>query len=258
MNNSVSNFPTVKNGYIVLILTLLVVLGMQFLIVRLEPHLRVLLIEIVIIIPALIYVKVRGINFFSIFRLNRITVFTFLIALVIGCGLGVLIDQMNRLLLNLVPMDELILHKLRESISAESIKEFIIIFITAAVIGPVAEESLFRGFFQKILESVNGKRKAVIITAFIFAAFHFNPWTFIQIFLLGLLLGVIAWSTGSIFTSIAAHTGFNLMTLSIVNIGKQKINWYLTGDYVSPVWLIISLALIFFGMRNLLRRSGQT
>jgi membrane protease YdiL (CAAX protease family) len=67
---------------------------------------------------------------------------------------------------------------------------------------PLIEELMFRGFFQRILEYRQGDiTKSVLLSAMVFALIHFNPWWIVQIYLMGLFMGYMAWRTDSIWPS---------------------------------------------------------
>lgn len=74
-----------------------------------------------------------------------------------------------------------------------------------AVVPAICEELLFRGFLQQSLLKSIGPRWAILIQALAFAIFHTSlnrlPYTFV----LGLLLGVLAWRSASVLPGILVH-----------------------------------------------------
>ncbi len=88
-----------------------------------------------------------------------------------------------------------------------------------ALITPISEEVLFRGFVLRgVLQSI-GAGPAVVGTALVFAAFHLDPGTVIPIFFTGLALGFVYVKTGSLWPCIAAHAGQNALALLAVRAG---------------------------------------
>lgn len=85
----------------------------------------------------------------------------------------------------------------------------------AIVLGaPLAEEIFFRGFLFKGFESSPlGGIGAVLLTALSWAIIHlqYDPYDIGAIFLLGILLGVFRWKTGSILPALLMHVLQNLV-----------------------------------------------
>ena len=88
-----------------------------------------------------------------------------------------------------------------------------------ALVTPVSEEVLFRGFVLRGLLRNIGAGPAVVSTALVFAAFHLDPSTVIPIFFTGLALGFVYIRTGSLWPCIAAHAGQNALALLAVRAG---------------------------------------
>ena len=88
-----------------------------------------------------------------------------------------------------------------------------------ALVTPLSEEALFRGFVLRGLLSNIGAGPAVVATALVFAAFHLDPGTVIPIFFTGLALGFLYVRTGSLWPCIAAHAGQNALALLAVRAG---------------------------------------
>lgn len=91
-----------------------------------------------------------------------------------------------------------------------------------ALIGPVTEEVLFRGFLQPALKEVMGGMKAILLTSFFFALVHFNLYIFIQIFILGLLLGYLYEKTGTLVAPLSVHILHNSVSLCVLLWIKQS------------------------------------
>lgn len=90
-----------------------------------------------------------------------------------------------------------------------------------ALVGPVAEEVLFRGFLQPALRDIMGNVKAILLTSFLFAMVHFNAYIFLQIFILGLLLGYLYEKTGTLVAPITVHVLHNSVSLCVLLWIKQ-------------------------------------
>jgi hypothetical protein len=78
---------------------------------------------------------------------------------------------------------------------------------------PFCEEFFFRGVFQKgLLRTSLSQAGAVLLTAVIFSAFHFDPVGFVARAELGVLFGALRLYTGSLWPSIMAHSANNVVS----------------------------------------------
>jgi membrane protease YdiL (CAAX protease family) len=107
-----------------------------------------------------------------------------------------------------------------------------------ALLPGVCEEILFRGAIQGTLER-KGTVKAVIITAFLFALFHLNPWNFAVPLLLGLAFGFATIHSNSIIPAMVWHTMVNAMAFTAGVIYKNKT------DNLPPWWVMLLSAIVF-------------
>lgn len=80
------------------------------------------------------------------------------------------------------------------------------------VIAAVGEELIFRGLLQRLMYGmVKNVHVAVLITAILFSAFHFQFFSFLPRFVLGLILGYLMYYGRSIWYPILAHFVNNTM-----------------------------------------------
>ena len=86
-----------------------------------------------------------------------------------------------------------------------------------AVAAPIIEETLFRGLLFAGLRNYFGVWTAIIISAAIFSALHFEIIGFIPRFALGIGLGYLYVKMGSIYPSIGLHSLNNLIAVLIVS-----------------------------------------
>ena len=85
-----------------------------------------------------------------------------------------------------------------------------------AVVTPLSEEVLFRGFVLRGLLPSIGAGPAVVASALLFSVLHLEPPVMIPIFVTGLALGLLYVRTGSVWPCIAAHAGQNALALLAV------------------------------------------
>lgn len=97
-------------------------------------------------------------------------------------------------------------------------------YIRLTIIGPIIEEIFFRGIFVLKLKDNSNTIVALILSTFIFAIFHSPGDGQLRAFITGLLFGVIALKTNSIFCSIIGHILFNSLTTIIAIISSISSN----------------------------------
>lgn len=98
----------------------------------------------------------------------------------------------------------------------------LVLFVLLAMFGaPIVEEIVFRGMLFGALAKAHVPEWAVVvITAAVFALFHFEPKRFLILFVIGLILGEVRRRTGSTTAAIYAH---------VINNTPAAIGILLTG-----------------------------
>jgi len=96
--------------------------------------------------------------------------------------------------------------------ATKSIGGLLVNLLMIAVIAAVGEELIFRGLLQRLMiQMVNNFHLAIVITALLFSAFHFQFFSFLPRFVLGLILGYLMFYGRSIWYPILAHFVNNAM-----------------------------------------------
>lgn len=83
------------------------------------------------------------------------------------------------------------------------------------IITPFLEETVYRGFLLKYLASTMEWPQALLISSAIFSASHLSGENFLQLFIIGIVLGCSYCWTGKLSSSIAIHSMYNALTLLI-------------------------------------------
>ena len=87
--------------------------------------------------------------------------------------------------------------------------------LLVSVVGPILEEFAFRGVLQRLLERAAGPAVAIVGSALLFSALHFEPLGFAPRVLIGLGCGIAAHRFGSLLPAIAIHAGSNGLSLCL-------------------------------------------
>ncbi len=88
--------------------------------------------------------------------------------------------------------------------------ELAVIVGGVCIAAPLAEEYFFRGALQRGWAERMGPVMAIVFTGAVFSAFHLDPIGFPARWELGLLFGLLAWRSRSLWPGIFAHLANNL------------------------------------------------
>lgn len=112
-------------------------------------------------------------------------------------------------------------------------------FLTIVIAAPLLEEFVFRGIVLEGFLRNYEPRKAIVWSSVLFGVFHLNPWQFVGATILGIYMGWLYYRTGSLVPSILVHFINNLL---------GYMAFYYLGDYSSIYQLMPNeaVAVIFF------------
>jgi len=94
--------------------------------------------------------------------------------------------------------------------------------LMASVVAPVAEEIAFRGYALSALRTWARPWPSIAACAVLFAVMHLDPVRFPAVLLLGIAFGWLAWRSGSIWPSVAAHAVNNGLGTAIAATGSAE------------------------------------
>jgi membrane protease YdiL (CAAX protease family) len=115
-----------------------------------------------------------------------------------------------------------------EQESVETFRKFnrpdviVLFLLQAVVISPLIEELFFRGFLYSFLKRFTSVWGALILSAGVFAFAHANLGSVVQLWVLGIVLGVAYEHTGSLLLPMAIHGCFNFITALSLLIEKSS------------------------------------
>ncbi|KAL9241019.1 hypothetical protein vseg_015179 [Gypsophila vaccaria] len=110
-----------------------------------------------------------------------------------------------------------------EGVNNQDVKEILLsggiaqvsITLVFCVIAPLLEEIVYRRFLLTSLVPTMEWHQALVVSSVIFAAAHLSGENFIQLFLIGMVLGCSYSWTGDLRSSILLHSMYNALTLYI-------------------------------------------
>jgi membrane protease YdiL (CAAX protease family) len=249
MNPTPERMPRGWHVFLIILGTFLLYICLTLVFGGSTNKVHILLLETVLIIPTLLFVWIQKYSFHKVFRFRWIHLRLIILSVFLGFGLGIISDELDRMVQSAVPMPEHILKALQGFMIFKSTQEMFLLIFTVVIFAGMIEEMLFRGFMQGALERSGHEVKAIAVTAMVFSFLHFNPWWAFQIFVLGTVLGVLAWRSDSIFPGVVIHMVNNAVSMAFMNTDESKLHWYLFRGHVSSVCLATGLILVYFGFR---------
>lgn len=132
----------------------------------------------------------------------------------------------------------------------ESTTDLIIAFIVIAVLAPVGEELLFRGFLQNEFHRGSGSiHLAIWLSAILFSAIHIQFFGFVPRLLLGALFGYLYYWSGNLWIPILAHFVNNGFTLIMLYLHQNEIVAYdLENTEAVPLSTVLIFTIITAGL----------
>ncbi len=109
-------------------------------------------------------------------------------------------------------------------------------FIVICIMAPVIEELLCRGVLMQLFKRY-GIASMLLFSSLAFALMHQSAVTLIPIFFLGLLIGIVRITTGSVFACMVVHSASNLF--SLIALYSGEMNFFVES------FLVIILSVLF-------------
>lgn len=145
-------------------------------------------------------------------------------------------------------------------VTAYSVLEFLVVIFVICLTPAICEEILFRGFVLSNIRKVAKAPVAIVLSAFFFALYHFQPFNLIPLAILGGFLGFVVYYSNSIYMGMVCHFLNNFFaTYYLFKFGKQDfdtphlsnsdmINYGVTASVSLTLFLLILF--IFYKFRE--------
>lgn len=88
--------------------------------------------------------------------------------------------------------------------------------VAVVVVGPLAEEVVFRGLVHRVFSRTWGAWPAIAVSALLFGLVHGEPWYLLGLIAVGALLGFVWEATGSLTCCWLAHAVHNGISLGVM------------------------------------------
>jgi membrane protease YdiL (CAAX protease family) len=178
--------------------------------------------------------------------------------LVFSVGIFPLTDELDRIVQQIFHFEP-IGEEFFEMMKYNSLGEFIFLLFSIAGVASFSEELLFRGLIFKSVSNKLGPIQGILFSALIWAILHgIINWT-LQIFIIGLILGLLVYISKSIWPPVLFHAVNNGLTLLFVNTNEHVIQaYYEAHGHVKPLILVIAIIIVFFSAKKCLFRGTKS
>lgn len=147
----------------------------------------------------------------------------------VGCG--ILVSEVDNFIQSIVPIPE----EMREQFTRLIGGKVHIVFsvLVAMVVAPVTEECLFRGVILRGYLGHLSAKRAIVISSFLFGAFHLNLWQFPGATAVGALFGWWYVNTRSLLPCLLGHAFFNAIPIIVYGVFEGVSG--LSSDPAGPI-----------------------
>jgi uncharacterized protein len=114
----------------------------------------------------------------------------------------------------------------------------LVTLIHIAVVPSVCEEIMYRGYVLRMFERSTSPLWAILITGFIFGAYHMRLSQLIPLILLGVVITWLAWKSNSLVPAMAAHLANNGGSVILANRYPDMADVDFSGTFTLDPLLI--------------------
>ncbi|TNE45170.1 MAG: CPBP family intramembrane metalloprotease [Deltaproteobacteria bacterium] len=201
---------------------------------------------VLILLPPIFFMRWRKINVVSTLRLHRFKLLALGAAVLMGLGALPWVVTVTQYSMQFLPNAAEFQKQMNDMFTQGHFKLSGTLFFLLISLSPgICEEILFRGFIQSALLKKMRPTAAIVITAFLFGAYHLSIYRLLPTTLLGIMLGWICYRSGSIIPAILVHALNNAMALFLSSPSTPKTLQTIAAE---PTTLALVVATGVFGL----------
>ncbi len=150
-----------------------------------------------------------GLSLAEIFPFKRFSIPVLISMSISIIGIQIVTSEIDNLIRLIIPMPEYIAKISHNLVTNHSWS----VILGLVVVGPWAEEFLFRGLILRGFLKHYTVKKSIFISALLFGLFHFNPWQFVGAFIGGILLAWLYVKMKSLWLCFIGHSLMNALAV---------------------------------------------
>lgn len=206
-----------------------------------------------LLIPVLVVIRIFGLTEKEVLPFKKIGIIQLFIAVIMMCSLAVVSDYLLFVTEWALPVSKPLDEIYKELMRVDGVGSYIHKFTFLCIIPSFCEEIFFRGFCQTGLSRHYGRTGGIMITAAMFAIAHLSPWYTPLYFILGIFLGWLFATSGSLWMPIICHIANNWWTFTAHTVGwnmpfRSGLAW---ANIPILIIAFVVLALTVFGWHYL-------
>jgi membrane protease YdiL (CAAX protease family) len=222
-------------------------------------------------LPAVVYARICHKNAAQHLGVKKqLNIIQFILAVVLIFSAIPLVAALHELTLKL-PLGDFIKNKIQQSKveymkqamvlgTMRSFSEYLLSLLLMAVLPGLFEEIFFRGALQNLFTRwFKNPVMAILLTAVIFSAFHFEYGDFLGRVFLGIVLGWVFYQTGNIWLNVLMHAAFNGLSVTglyLATLAKVKMDPAAVDDKFNFTFTLIGSA-IFIATAIIFYKDNQ-
>ncbi len=210
---------------------------------------------LIILLPVLIIIRLIKADIKTTLKFQPAPWLNIIVVPFIAVSAAIIVTLVGQLINLIYPVPSDYLEKMSELLKMPDLKLWQVLGVIAILPG-VCEEILFRGFIYRFYQN-GSKWMPILVSALLFAVFHLDPYRFVPVLLLGLLLGWMLYKSGSIFVTMYSHTLNNAVAVLLMQYSGHGIikQVFSSGDEFKwwlgiPAFAILVIALYLFSKVN--------
>ena len=222
----------------------------------------------IILTPCLLMALVLTRSLRHALRLHRVPLHHVLAAVLLGIALHPTYTHLTEAVSNVFQIGDQTRTALQSVTTIVGNQPLLSVLLILALIPAVCEELTFRGFIFGGLLHKNGVMRAVLVSALFFGLSHTVLQQSISATIMGLLLGIVAWRTGSVLCTIIIHGINNTLSLTLAWLSlnnlqpHSNISWAVELNagawHYHPTWTVLSILIVCATLLILFRRDSAT
>lgn len=253
-----SRIPTTRSRSILLLILMgwLISVGISLLFMRLDIlssptgfFIQSIILESIFILPLLFVLWRNGQLHRNTFRLNRLPASLLSGIVILSAGIAILFDAIDRILRMMIMIPEEY-YQLDEKLTAQTPLEWLLVILAIGIIGPFAEELIFRGAYLKAAETDSGSwHWAVSATTIVFALIHGLPFLYFQILLIGIIFSLLTVGFNSVYPALILHIFINIQSILLINASEKILSFYEKSGTIRPLVIMLGGIFTYIGLR---------
>jgi len=174
-----------------------------------------------LLIPVFVVIRIFGLTAKEVLPFKRVSPLKLILAVLMMVSLATISDYLMYLTELVLPVPKSMDEAYKELMQVHGFGSYMHKFLLLCLIPSFCEEIFFRGFCQTGLCRHYGRTIGIVIVAALFAIAHLSPWYVHLYFLLGLVLGWLFATSGTLWIPIACHITNNLWTFTVHAAGWE-------------------------------------